>query len=92
MCTVSKMTFVVLCIFFVAVGSQLSRLGELRYVPTTVMSLMSSRSTADATMSHWFNGTTALTAPGTTAATLLPSISANPHGAHVKIIQTLVCC
>lgn len=55
MCTVSKMTYVVLCIFVVAFSSQLSRLAELGYVATSVSSLTASRATpADAT-SHLSN-------------------------------------
>jgi len=66
------MTNVVLCIFAVAVGSQLSRLGELRYVPTSVKSLASSRPPTDDT-THLLNGTTvALTTARTATTSTLP--------------------
>ena len=77
MCTVSRMTYVVLCIFAVAVGSQLSRLAELSYVPTTVTSRLTSKSLADA-KSHLSNSTSALTTPQTVV-TLLSAVPDN-HG------------
>jgi len=73
MCTVSKMTYIVLCIFGVAVISQLSRLGELRYVPALVKSLITSSPPAEAA-SHLINSTTALTTSGaTTPPSALPA-------------------
>jgi len=75
------MTYVVLSIFIVAIGSQLSRLGELRYEP----SLRPSRSAAEAT-SHLFNNSAAQSA-SQTAVTMLPSMRVNPQGTgtHVKV-------
>ena len=70
MCTVSRMTYVVLCIFAVAVGSQLSRLAELTYVPTPVTSRLTWKSLADA-KSHFSNSTSQ------TVPTLLSAIPDN---------------
>jgi len=67
------MTNVVLCIFAVAVGSQLSRLGELRYVPTIVKSLATSRPPTDDT-AHLLNGTTVALTTAQTATTLASTL------------------
>ena len=77
------MSYVVLCIFVVAVVSQLSRLGELRYVPATVTSLTAAARSAAAdaaTSTHLFTGAAALNASQMTATTLLPL---HPQGTYV---------
>jgi len=75
------MTYVVLCIFAVAVVSQLSRLGELRYVATTVTSLTAaSRPPTDDTVSHLQFNVTAAASTTSESATTLPSPIADSYG------------
>ena len=84
MCSVSTMTCMVLCIFAVAVGSQLSRMSELRYAPITVTSLLTSKSPSD-DHTHWFNST-AVSTTSETATTLLSATHAN-YGQSKNLVE-----